>query len=193
MHSSPVISIQLAGQPAMLASKQEFVPLLRDRPVTVISWRQMLSWSTLIAWFCLHTHRNDRSNATRESMQKVFRAHAVFIMPEYQCVLLDRRSLEGKKRGKKEQIFLQSTFGSQCGKNKHSRSLRDTICKKMKIPKGTDNVVSALKTDGVGAHHLFEQIQCSIMNQREKPTAQLLCCLKGEWNLVWLSCTKTTK
>lgn len=37
MHSSPVISIQLAGQPAMLASKQEFVPLLRDQPVTVIS------------------------------------------------------------------------------------------------------------------------------------------------------------
>lgn len=34
-------------------------------------------------------------------MQKVFRAHAVFIMPEYQCVLLDRRSLEGKKKGKK--------------------------------------------------------------------------------------------
>lgn len=85
-----------------------------------------------------------------------------------------------KKRGKKEQIFLQSTFGSQCGKNKHSRSLRDTICKKMKIPKGADNVVSALKTDGVGAHHLFEQIQCSITDQREKPTAQLLCCLKGE-------------
>ena len=28
----------------------------------------------------------------------------------------------------------------------------------MKIPKGADNVVSALKTDGVGAHHLIEQI-----------------------------------
>lgn len=112
-------------------------------------------------------------------MQKIFRAHAVFIMPEYQCVLLHRRSLEEKQGEKKEQVFLQSTFGSQCGNSKHSRSLL-IVWKKMKILKGADKVVSALKTDGVGAHHLTEQIQCSIVNQREKPTAQLLRCLTGE-------------
>lgn len=35
MHPSTVISIQLAGQPAALASKQRFVPLLGDRPATL--------------------------------------------------------------------------------------------------------------------------------------------------------------
>lgn len=66
-----------------------------------VTRRQMLSGSIPVAWFCQLPHRDNRSNTARESRQ-TFRAPTVFIMSEYQSVLLDMRSLEGKKRRKKK-------------------------------------------------------------------------------------------
>lgn len=61
-----------------------------------------------------------------------------------------------------------------------TQQLTYRVWEKTKIPKGTDDGVSFLKTDGVGAHHLTEPLPCCIMNMCEKPTAELFCCPKGE-------------
>lgn len=54
-----------------------------------------------------------------------------------------------------------------------TQQLTYRVWEKTKIPKGTDDGVSFLKTDGVGAHHLTEPLPCCIMNMCEKPTAEL--------------------
>lgn len=144
-----------------------------------VTRRQMLSGSIPVAWFSRLPHRNNRSNTAWESTQ-TFRAPTIFITSEHQSVLLDMRSLEGKKRReKKDRSLFKAHLAPSVGTAKTLGAYR-SVWKKMKIPKGADNVVSILKINGVVAQHLTGKVQCCITNQCENLPVGLLCCPKGE-------------
>lgn len=80
-------------------------------------------------------------------------------MPEYQRVLLDRRSLEGKKRGKPRTDLSSKQIWLPVWDQQTLRELRERAWEK--TPQGAGNGAAALKTGGEGGHHPVKQSQHS--------------------------------